>query len=184
MVKQINSINALFSETREQGLEVYIQPLLKDQNGIRDVRSLRDAVNKAAKDQGKRTIIEMAENTFEKQKAYGTTYSFESIHTFIDNLFTKQSLKGRLMEDKAISHLNGIDKRYEYKPSTDFQDLNHNQDVIAWNNGTEVAAYQVKPLSYKYTDDATKNRNIRKMKLSKLETFFIYYDEDGDWSFD
>ena len=181
---QITTINALFGKTREQHREVYVQPLLRAHPEIRDVRTLRDKINSEALLNDKRTIRQMSKHTFNTQPKYNTSFSYDEIHSFIDNLFTKQSLKGCTKEEEAIIHLNNIDKRYEYKPASAYQDLKHNQDIIAWNGDNQVLALQCKPSSYRHVDNETKLINLYKMTLSPIPTHFIYYDSNNQWTYD
>jgi hypothetical protein len=101
--------------------------------------------------------------------------------TFMYNLFVVQSLKGNLMEDKALSILKA--QKYNVRNATDIEDFQMGVDIVIIEDNKDICGIQVKPVSYgrlPHHSDVVQV-NLKKNKKFGKEVIYMYYDLDNNF---
>jgi hypothetical protein len=105
-------------------------------------------------------------------------YSLKECIQWEYDLFVVQSLKGGIVEKRAILELSKQLNQYTFKEAEGFLDEELRIDLIVLKNNYEVAGIQVKPLTFKLMrrEVITFNKNAN-IKWGK-PVFYLYYDEN------
>ena len=179
----MRSLNYVFNQTRDGKNEIKIMKFIKDHPQLKTVRTLTDHLNLIATQTGKQTIADMAERMHTKQELYNTTYTYEDCYNYIHDLFTTKSLKGTLMENKALEYLKINCERYVWETADVYHDTKCNIDIVGCDSDQNIViGVQVKPLSYKYADAKSHLINDIKINKSNINTYYMYYDKEDKWS--
>ena len=136
-----------------------------------------------ARSQG--TLEDFGQNLYEANlKAYAIApekaFSLEACKLFMYNLFVVQSLKGDLMEDKALAHLK---KNHNVRIATEEEDFKMGVDIVFTILGEIEAGVQVKPASYAEmnVNNPVVQINKAKNQLFGKPVFYLYYNLDGNF---
>lgn len=128
----------------------------------------------------KGTVHDFGLNLYNAQKEYFNDYLFtlEECVQWEYDLFITNSLKGSLMEDEAIKELEkaiGFCKVYKTDRIID-EEYRIDIELVSpdWKIGV-----QVKPISYRFTNDNVKSMNNTKNCKYDGEIAYLYYDDDG-----
>ena len=100
-----------------------------------------------------------------------TDFTYQECKDYIIDLYTLKSFYGHLKEMHVILQLRSSLKN-NFRYATDVEDSLYAIDIVIDN----VAAVQVKPLSYHNVDKTT---NQKKNKAFGKPVYYIYYDKDG-----
>lgn len=103
----------------------------------------------------------------------------ECIHWEYD-LFVKNSLKGSVMENKAIESLrNLLPDIFSVCSSSGFVDEFYRVDVEVFREEVLLCGIQVKPFSYVFMSDDVKDVNVVLNSKYESDVFYLFYDDDG-----
>lgn len=96
------------------------------------------------------TVEHFGKNLYEAQlEEWGQyKYSLQQCIQWEYDLFVIQSLKGTLIENKALHELKKILEKYEFNEAEGFVDENLRIDLIISKAGIEIAGVQVKPQTF------------------------------------
>lgn len=131
------------------------------------------------------TVEDFGRNLYEAQENFWgeKRYTLEECIKWEYDLFVPQSLKGDMMETKAISQL---DRRFDQKGNIEFEesdeiiDNEYRIDIeVSWG-GDVIAGIQVKPNSYKNMREGVKYKNKSANKSYEGEVFYLFYDYDSE----
>ena len=126
------------------------------------------------------TIEDFGSNLYEAQKIVWGEYRYSLVECirWEYGLFVCQSMKGHLLEEKAVSLLSDRILNLDCEETTGYIDEELRIDILVKRNQTEIAGIQVKPLSF---------RNVRENVIAYSEhankrwgrpVYYLYYDED------
>jgi len=129
------------------------------------------------------TIQDFGKNLYEAQiKEWGEyRYSLEECIRWEYHLFVTQSLKGRLIEDRAKEKIeNELSKSYEDEISIEDankffdEDLRIDQEIKY--QGKTMAGIQVKPESFKFMRESVKYMHKNQNSKVCFPVFYLYYN--------
>lgn len=125
------------------------------------------------------TIESFGKNLYDSQNKYWgeTRYSLQDCIQWEYDLFVVQSLKGGIVEKKAIAGLSENISGFAFEEAEGFLDEELRIDIIIKENGSEVAGIQVKPVTFKKMrrEVITFNKDANR-KWGK-PVFYLYYDD-------
>ncbi len=173
-------LNPIFNKSRMdwRKFDVHIQTLLKSNPDIRDERTLREAINAQ---EGKHTLKEMAQATYDVHQKYsgGVVVPLEVWEDYIDDVYVSRSLKGRGKEDELLVYLKKYKPSILWDETDDELDRKYNVDIVGTHVDGEKVYIQVKPLSYQYTDAQVQTINAHKEANLGQRVHYAYYDGDN-----
>ena len=127
-----------------------------------------------------------------KEFAYNFTQSKDhwkhlpekDVHGFVDALFVEWTLRGFRVEKAIMKHIKDL-TQMEVRQATPEEDMDFGIDLILSMNGEDIAAMQVKPISYlnnimqgkhqwQHKSDTDKNTKYGK------PVFWVYYSMNSD----
>jgi hypothetical protein len=128
------------------------------------------------------TIEDFGKNLYAAQmtewKRY--KYSLEQCIQWEYNLFVVQSLKGDLIEKKAMRVLSESIKDVDVVEADNYYDEELRIDFEIEHNGAIIAGIQVKPESYKFMRMGVKMMNKNRNALLNFKVLYLYYDYDTE----
>jgi hypothetical protein len=129
------------------------------------------------------SVESFGKNLFDSQIAYWgkEKYSLQECIQWEYDLFVVQSLKGGIIEKKAISILNGSLSDYHFEEAEGYLDEELRIDIIIKKQYTEIGGIQVKPRTFKLMrrEVITFNQSAN-LKWGK-PVFYLYYDENENF---
>lgn len=130
------------------------------------------------------TVEDFGRNLYEAQiKEWGRyKYSLQECIQWEYDLFVVQSLKGTLVENKALLKLRSELPNYIVEEAEGFVDEELRIDIIISQNGSEKCGIQVKPLTFNLMREGviTFNR-VANAKWGK-PVYYLYYDEKENFT--
>ena len=177
-------LNVVFNKTRNTKQEVHVMRFLKQNNWIKDPRTMRTEFNKYATINGKNTLEQMGKIMFYEQTdvLLDSDISLEACKSYVDDLFIAKSIKGYQMEKECITWLDMTCKKdYKWELASDELDTQYNVDIVGTLDD-KVIYIQVKPESYRNCDVEAKAINKSKEKDLGVKVHYIYYDDNEHFS--
>lgn len=128
----------------------------------------------------KGSIETFGKNLYDSQIKYWGEhrYDLQDCIQWEYDLFVVQSLKGGIVEKKAITELSTLISNYSFKEAEVFLDEELRIDIVILKNRNEIGGIQVKPLTFKKmrSEVITFNQNANS-KWDK-PVFYLYYDDN------
>ncbi len=124
------------------------------------------------------TVYDFGQNLYKSQKEYWGEYRYslaECIQWEYD-LFITNSLKGSLMEKKALSALKS-NSQITFLETNGYIDEDLRIDILANHENDDIAGIQVKPSSYKKMRQNVKRRNTIAHQKWNKPVYYLYYDD-------
>lgn len=129
------------------------------------------------------TVETFGRNLYDSQTKYWGEfkYSLQDCIQWEYDLFVVQSLKGGIVEKKAIGALSKALTYIIFEEAEGFLDEELRIDIVIKKNGIEVGGIQVKPLTFKLMrrEVITFNKDANQ-KWGK-PVFYLYYDDKEDF---
>lgn len=129
------------------------------------------------------TVESFGKNLYNSQITYWgeIRYTEQECIQWEYDLFVVQSLKGGLIEKKAIQLLNSSIAQLKFNEAEGYLDEELRIDIIVIKDGVEVAGIQVKPLTFKKMrrEVITFNKDAN-AKWGK-PVFYLYYDDNENF---
>lgn len=130
----------------------------------------------------KGTVYDFGRNLYESQIKYFKDYLFtlEECVQWEYDLFIVNSLKGSKMEKLARNEVRkAISPRCKVEKTERVIDEEYRIDLEIMRDGEVLLGVQVKPYSYKFTNDYVKGSNVVRNSSYGYDVFYLYYDDDG-----
>ena len=130
------------------------------------------------------TVEDFGKNLFNvQQAAWGKEkYSLQECIQWEYDLFVVQSLKGTLIEQKAIRFLKEKLNDYKISEADGFVDEELRIDLIVSKNELEICGIQVKPSTFKLMRAGVIIFNKQANSKWGKRVFYLYYDEKENFS--
>ena len=130
------------------------------------------------------TVEDFGKNLFNAQQAaWGKKkYSLQECIQWEYDLFVVQSLKGKLVEEKAIELLREKLNDYKISEADGFVDEELRVDLIVTKNESEVYGIQVKPSTFKLMRAGVIIFNMQANSKWGKRVFYLYYNDKEDFS--
>lgn len=107
-------------------------------------------------------------------------FSLEECIRWEYDLFVKNSLKGNVMEKKAVDCLSEcLSDDFRVCASSGFVDEFYRVDVEVFEGDVLVCGVQVKPFSYVFMCDEVKDVNVMLNSKYNGSVFYLFYDDEG-----
>jgi hypothetical protein len=129
------------------------------------------------------TLKDFGNNLYNSQLKYWKENRFthkECLQWEYD-LFIVQSLKGGILEQKAITLLKKLLPQYIIKEAKGYLDEEVRVDIIISKNNRTICGIQVKPKSFKYARKNVIDFNLKANKKYKKPVFYLYYNEEDSF---
>lgn len=126
------------------------------------------------------TVESFGKNLYDAQIPYWGTHKFtlqECIQWEYD-LFVVQSLKGGLIEKKAIAELGKLLPGVSFEEAEGYLDEELRIDLILKKGGTEIGGIQVKPLTFKKMRNEVITFNKTANQKWDKPVLYLYYDDN------
>ena len=131
----------------------------------------------------KGTVESFGRNLFESQVPYWghKKFSLQECIQWEYDLFVVQSLKGGIIEKKAITMLSQSLAAYTFKEAEGYLDEELRIDIIISKEGKEIGGIQVKPSTFKLmrTEVILFNKTAN-LKWGK-PVFYLYYNDNEEF---
>ncbi|HRK26388.1 MAG TPA: MjaI family restriction endonuclease [Chitinophagales bacterium] len=130
------------------------------------------------------TVEDFGKNLYEAQiKEWGRyKYSLQECIQWEYDLFVIQSLKGTLVENKALSKLKSELSNYTVEEAEGFVDEELRIDLIVSQNGIERCGVQVKPLTFNLMREGVITFNkVANAKWGK-PVYYLFYDDNENFT--
>lgn len=130
------------------------------------------------------TVEDFGKNLYEAQiKEWGKyKYSLQECIQWEYDLFVIQSLKGTLVENKALSKLKSELSNYTVEEAEGFVDEELRIDLIVSQNGIEKCGVQVKPLTFNLMREGVITFNkVANAKWGK-PVYYLFYDDNENFT--
>jgi len=130
------------------------------------------------------TVEDFGKNLFNAQQvAWGKEkYSLQECIQWEYDLFVIQSLKGTLVEEKAIGLLREKLNEYKISEADGFVDEELRVDLIVSKNEVEICGIQVKPSTFKLMRAGVIIFNKQAHSKWGKRVFYLYYDDKEDFT--
>lgn len=130
------------------------------------------------------TVEDFGKNLFEAQtKEWGQyKYSLQQCTQWEYDLFVIQSLKGTLVENKALVELRKMLPNFSINEAEGFVDEELRIDLIVSENGVEKYGVQVKPLTFNNMRYGVIAFNKTANAKWGKPVFYLFYDNDENFS--
>lgn len=129
------------------------------------------------------TVESFGKNLYDSQIKYWgeIRYSLQDCIQWEYDLFVVQSLKGGIVEKRAITELAKKVSSFTFEEAEGFLDEELRIDIVIKKNGNEVGGIQVKPLTFKKMrrEVITFNKDANQ-KWGK-PVFYLYYDDSENF---
>lgn len=132
----------------------------------------------------KGTVYDFGRNLYDSQKKYFKDYLFslEECVQWEYDLFIINSLKGNKMEKKAMNTIRkNISPRCKVRKSHRVIDEEYRVDLEIIRDDKILFGVQVKPESYKFTNENVKMLNKSKNADYPYDVVYLYYDTDEEF---
>lgn len=129
------------------------------------------------------TVEMFGRNLYESQLLYWKEYRYslkECIQWEYD-LFVVQSLKGGVIEKKAIHRLNQSLTDFRFEEAEGFLDEELRIDIIIKKNTVEVGGIQVKPVTFKLMRPEVISFNTMANQKWTKPVFYLFYDKEENF---
>ncbi|HYE54779.1 MAG TPA: MjaI family restriction endonuclease [Chitinophagaceae bacterium] len=129
------------------------------------------------------TVEDFGRNLYNSQLSYWGEYRFslqECIQWEYD-LFVVQSLKGGLMEKKAISELQKAIPQKRFVEADAYIDEEMRVDIVVRSDNQDIAGIQVKPLTFKLMRKEVIDFNRAANNSWTKPVLYLYYDSDEEF---
>lgn len=130
----------------------------------------------------KGTVYDFGKKLYDSQKDYfgDILFTLEECVQWEYDLFIINSLKGNIMEHKAITELKQwLPMDYDVVKSNNLIDEEYRVDLEIVKNDELLLGIQVKPYTYKYARDNVKGFNETRNSQYTNKVAYYYYDENG-----
>ncbi len=130
------------------------------------------------------SVESFGKNLYEAQIPYWNEYRYslsECVQWEYD-LFVVQSLKGGIIEKRAITALNEQSKVYQFEAALGFVDEELRIDIMVKKEEKEIAGIQVKPLTYQWMRKEVITFNTDANRKWGKPVFYLYYDADENFA--
>lgn len=97
---------------------------------------------------------------------------------FVYDLFVRGPLRGRMMEEHALTQLQNTLPHYHFRYADEKTDIQFAVDIECLKDHKVLAGVQVKPLSF-LKQKAAVDVNHRKNHNWGLPVYYLYYDQNG-----
>jgi hypothetical protein len=125
------------------------------------------------------TVESFGKNLYDSQTKYWgeIRYRLQDCIQWEYDLFVVQSLKGGIVEKKAITELVKKVSDFAFEEADSFLDEELRIDLVIKKNGTKVGGIQVKPLTFrKMRKEVITFNKVANQKWGKA-VFYLYYDD-------
>lgn len=129
------------------------------------------------------TVEHFGKNLYESQIKYWGEYRF-SLQDCVQweyDLFVVQSLKGGVVEKKALVELAKRLTSFSVTEAKGFLDEELRIDIIIHKENREIAGIQVKPLTFKLMRKEVISFNENANQKWGKQVFYLYYDESENF---
>lgn len=128
------------------------------------------------------TVTDFGNNLYESQLKYWGKYRFtlQQCIQWEYDLFVVQSLKGGIIEKRAIRELTQLLPEFNVTEAVGYLDEELRIDILLQKNGEARAGIQVKPVTFKYMRAEVINFNRIANQKWNHPVFYLYYDESGE----
>lgn len=133
--------------------------------------------------QSQGTIEDFGKNLYESQLSYWDKYRY-SLKECIQweyNLFISQSLKGNLVERKAIKELTNKISGLSFEEAEEYLDEELRIDILIKKNENSIAGIQVKPLTFKMMRQEVITFNKTANQRWGKPVYYLYYDGNEEF---
>jgi len=126
------------------------------------------------------TVESFGKNLYDSQVIYWgeVKYSLQDCIQWEYDLFVVQSLKGGIIEKRAIAELTQIATNFSFEEAEGFLDEELRIDIVLKKNGNEVGGIQVKPLTFKKMRREVITFNKEANQKWGKPVFYLYYDDN------
>ena len=131
----------------------------------------------------KGSVEDFGKNLFNSQKAYWgeNRFSLKECIQWEYDLFVVQSLKGGIVEKKAVKKLNDLLSDYLVSEAEGYLDEERRIDLIVTEKGNEICGIQVKPSTFRLIRREVITFNLEANKKWDKPVYYLYYDEDENF---
>ncbi len=128
-------------------------------------------------------VSAFAKNLYEAQQKEWSEYrySLEVCEEWQYNLFIRQSMKGRMMELKAMALFRDHFPGCEVSLASDHLDENYRVDIVMSQNDTILWGIQVKPESFKNARSSVQQHHARQNASCPFPVIYLYYNKSMDF---
>jgi len=129
------------------------------------------------------TVESFGKNLYESQKKYWgeIRYSLQDCIQWEYDLFVVQSLKGGIVEKRAITEFSKKVSGFTFEAAVGFLDEELRIDIVIKKNVNEVGGIQVKPLTFKKMRCEVINYNKDSNHKWGKPVFYLYYDDSENF---
>lgn len=126
------------------------------------------------------TVESFGKNLYDSQIRYWgeIRYSLQDCIQWEYDLFVVQSLKGGIVEKKALLELAKRVLNFTFEEAEGYLDEELRIDIVIKKNGNEVGGIQVKPLTFKRMRREVITFNKDANQRWGKPVFYLYYDEN------
>lgn len=130
------------------------------------------------------TVEDFGRNLYEaQQQAWGQyKYSLQQCIQWEYDLFVIQSLKGTLIENKALKEFSAALKDYSIAEAEGFVDEELRIDLIISKNGNEIAGIQVKPHTFNMMREGVISFNKAANAKWGKQVFYLFYNDQEQFT--
>ena len=130
------------------------------------------------------TVESFGQNLFDAQTKYWgeERFSLQECIQWEYHLFVVQSLKGGIIERKAINLLNQLLKDFVFIETGGYVDEELRIDVIVLKNNQEVGGIQIKPGTFKLMRSEVIAFNSTANRKWGKPVFYLYYNEKEEFT--
>lgn len=126
------------------------------------------------------TVEQFGINLYNSQKSYWgeIRFSMQECIQWEYDLFVVQSLKGGIIEKRAISELNKLVKEFNFNEADGYLDEELRIDIIIKKENKEIGGIQVKPATFKLMRREVITFNKTANQKWDKPVFYLYYNEN------
>jgi len=130
------------------------------------------------------TVESFGRNLYESQIEYwgGYRYTLTECIQWEYDLFVVQSLKGGIVEQKAINVLTDTLENCSIEESEGYLDEELRIDLVISTNGGQIAGVQVKPLTFMKMRRSVITFNKNANQKWDKPVLYLYYDENEEFT--
>lgn len=129
------------------------------------------------------TVEMFGKNLYDSQMKYWgkIKFSLQECIQWEYDLFIVQSLKGGIMEKKAMEELFKNLVQYKVGEAGDYVDEELRIDIIVMKDNSEIAGIQVKPNTFKWMRNEVISFNRAANKKWGKPVFYLYYNDNEEF---
>lgn len=126
------------------------------------------------------SIEDFGRNLYHAQKTYWgeNRYSLKKCIQWEYDLFVVQSLKGGIVEKKAVKEISQLLSGYQVIEAAGYLDEELRIDLIISHNETEICGIQVKPSTFRFMRREVITFNKEANKKWNKPVYYLYYNEN------